>query len=169
MGTRTYAYLGIGSNMGDRFDNLQRAVTSINERLGEVVECSRVYDTEPQGFKSDNRFLNAVIKIIPKVSPGIMLKEIKDIETKAGRKQRKAGEGYQDRCIDIDILLFGSRTHTSKSLTIPHEKITERIFVLKPLVDIAPNIIVPGHNMTTIELLGMRHDFESITHIDKKL
>ncbi|MBO7338032.1 MAG: 2-amino-4-hydroxy-6-hydroxymethyldihydropteridine diphosphokinase [Paludibacteraceae bacterium] len=169
MGTRTYAYLGIGSNIGDRFDNLQRAVASINERLGEVVECSRVYDTEPMGFESSNRFLNAVIKIIPKVSPGVMLKEIKDIETQAGRKQRKPGEGYSDRCIDIDILLFGSRIHSSKTLTIPHEKLAERIFVLKPLVDIAPNLIVPGHAMTTIELLGMRHDFDTIKPIDKTL
>lgn len=169
MATRTYAYLGLGSNFGDRLKNLKTAIDKIDAVLGKVVEISRIYESEAVGFKSDNLFLNAAVKIVPNHSPGMTLEYIKQIETNMGRMQRKPGEMYSDRNIDIDILMFGSKIYKTKHLNIPHEKLADRMFVLKPLVDIAPNAIVPGFGITTIELLGLRHDFDSVKLYSTKL
>jgi 2-amino-4-hydroxy-6-hydroxymethyldihydropteridine diphosphokinase len=129
-------YLGLGSNLGDREANMLMAVRLIGERVGTVVRQSSFIDTEPWGFESDNRFLNAVILIETEHSPREVLLLTQQIEREMGRKKKSQASTYHDRPIDIDILLYDDLTVDESDLKIPHPLMHERDFVMMPLREI---------------------------------
>lgn len=130
------AYLGIGTNLGDRTDNLCRAVNLINEQAGHVLACSSFIETEPWGFNSDNPFLNAVLKIDTLHTPHELLRITQAIERTMGRTHKSINGNYSDRIIDIDILLYEDVVVNDTELTIPHPLIWKRSFVYEPLLEI---------------------------------
>ena len=134
------AYLGIGTNLGNRTNNMHSAIGLINERAGHVLACSSFIETEPWGFNSDNIFLNAVIEIETSHSPHELLRITQEIERTMGRTHKSVNGFYSDRVIDIDILFYGSLTVNDEDLTIPHPLIWQRPFVYKPLLEIAPHL-----------------------------
>ncbi len=134
------AYLGIGTNLGDRTDNLCRAVDLIDEQAGHVLACSSFIETEPWGFSSDNPFLNAVLKIDTLHTPHELLRITQAIERTMGRTNKSINGNYSDRIIDIDILLYEDVVVNDTELTIPHPLIWKRSFVYEPLLEIAPHL-----------------------------
>ena len=134
------AYLGIGTNLGDRTYNLYRAVNLINEQAGHVLACSSFIETEPWGFSSDNAFLNAVVEIDTLHSPHDLLRVTQEIERSMGRMHKSVNGVYSDRIIDIDILLYGDLTVNDSELIIPHPLMWQRRFVYEPLLEIAPHL-----------------------------
>ena len=134
------AYLGIGTNLGDRSENLHCAVKKINEQAGRVLACSSFIETEPWGFCSDNVFLNAVVKIDTSLTPHELLRVTQEIERAMGRTHKSVNGNYSDRIIDIDILLYEDMIVRDAELTIPHPLIWKRSFVYEPLLEIAPHL-----------------------------
>ena len=160
-------YLSIGSNLGERKLNLQKAIFLMREQLGEVVKISSVYDTPAWGFKSEN-FLNACLELETTLSPENLLEKLLKIEKQLGRL-RSFEEGYKSRTIDIDIIYYGKKIVTSEKLTIPHPKMKERRFVLRPLSDIAPQFYHPVLNKDTRNLLQECRDKSVIEKTKPKL
>jgi len=150
------AFLGIGTNLGNREANIEEALTRIEESLGEVLVSSSLYETEPWGVESSNRFLNMVVYIRTELTPTTLLGRILMVEAQMGRVRDE--EKNKQRIIDIDILLYEDRIITEPSLTIPHPRLTERRFVLVPLCEIAPDIVHPGKNKTFSQLLEACQD-----------
>ena len=144
-------YLGLGTNLGDREANIQTAVRLIGERVGTVVRQSSLIETEPWGFESPNKFLNAVILCETERTPRQVLRLTQKIERDMGRKKPIGGQSpsasdstdgtvlrrrYKDRPIDIDILLYDDITIDEPDLKIPHPLMHERDFVMIPLNEI---------------------------------
>jgi 2-amino-4-hydroxy-6-hydroxymethyldihydropteridine diphosphokinase len=146
------AYLGLGTNIGDKRLNLSSAIAIIEEKIGEVLAVSSFYETKPWGFESENMFLNAAIKVCTRLSPKELLVATQDIESCLGRKSKSVA-GYEDRTIDIDILLYDDLVYESNELTIPHPLMHERDFVMKPMAEIAPELEHPTlkENMKTLK------------------
>jgi len=134
-------YLSLGSNRGNKLENLQKAINLIAESVGQVTKISSIYKTSSWGFDSDD-FLNCCIITSTALNPEDLLSEIHEIEIKLGR-HRNSEEGYQARTIDIDILLFDNEIIFSKELMVPHKEMLKRKFVMIPLAEIAPNTIHP--------------------------
>ena len=137
------AYLGLGSNLGDREANISRAIALIAEQAGTVVRQSALFYSEPWGFDSDNAFVNAVVCIHTTLTPQRLLRTTQRIERQMGKDsrhatQRTAGQAdvYHDRPIDIDILLYDDINIHTPTLTIPHPHIDERPFVTVPLHEV---------------------------------
>ena len=128
-------YLGLGTNLGDRERNLQEAVRLIGERVGAVVRQSSVIETEPWGFQSPNRFLNAAVCVETDKTPREVLQLTQQIERDMGRTS-KSTFNYTDRLIDIDILLYDDLRVDDPDLVIPHPLISQRDFVMRPLSEI---------------------------------
>jgi 2-amino-4-hydroxy-6-hydroxymethyldihydropteridine pyrophosphokinase len=146
-------YLGLGTNLGDKEDNLHNAVNEIEKRIGNVLSLSAFYDTEPWGFNSDNTFLNAVLIAETNLLPLDVLTQTQNIEKDLGRIAKSVNRSYADRIIDIDILLYNDLILNTKQLTIPHPLMTERLFVMEPLVEVAPDLLHPVLGKTMKELL----------------
>jgi 2-amino-4-hydroxy-6-hydroxymethyldihydropteridine diphosphokinase len=134
-------FLSLGTNLGHRINNLNNAVQLINKRIGKVIKCSSLFKTEPWGFKSDNFFLNQVLLIKTNKLPEYVLKEIKIIEAEMGRL--RGSNVYESRIIDIDILFYEDIILDNINLKIPHPLLQERLFMLLPLFEIAPEFIHP--------------------------
>ena len=134
-------YLSLGTNQGDKLENLQNAIHLIDESIGGVQKISAIYKSPSWGFEG-NEFFNICISVSTDQRPATLLESLLAIEKELGRT-RANQEGYQNRNIDIDILLFEDEVILSKTLTVPHSKMLERKFVLLPLVEIAPNTIHP--------------------------
>ena len=146
-------YLGLGTNLGDKEQNLRMAVEKIGERIGKIVSLSAFYVTEPWGFSSGNSFLNAVVCADTKLPPLQLLNETQAIERELGRTHKSVNGQYSDRLIDIDILLYGEEVIKTAELVLPHPLMTERRFVMEPLVEIASDLIHPVFHKTMSELL----------------
>jgi 2-amino-4-hydroxy-6-hydroxymethyldihydropteridine diphosphokinase len=143
------AYLSLGSNIGDRAANLNEALRRLRS-LGEIVAVSSLYETEPVEVLAQPWFLNCAAKLETEKMPKQLLRGILGLEREMGR-QRRQNKG--PRNIDIDILLFGNSIVAATGLTIPHPALHERRFVLRPLVEIAPEVRHPIFKKTMHELL----------------
>jgi len=141
-------YLGLGSNLGNRQDNLDRALDFLSQRL-RVGKISSVYDTEPLDNINQPRFLNLVCQAYTKLAPTELLTLAKGIESKLGRIFSKSNA---PRPIDIDILFYGEQVIETPELVIPHPRLAERAFVLIPLAEIAPDLVHPVSGKTIKEL-----------------
>lgn len=130
------AYISIGSNLGNRLQNLQEAAFLLGAYVGEITAISKVYESASLGFDSSD-FLNACLVLETQLTPLAILEKILSIEKSMGRKRLQEG-GYEARIIDIDILYFDTEIIQSDHLVVPHSKLQERKFVLLPLADIAP-------------------------------
>lgn len=129
-------YLGLGTNLGDKQKNLNDAIRMLGNQVGEVEKVSSVIETEPEGFKSDNLFLNAVVKVRTALSPFELLDITQDVEKSLGRKEKSSNGIYHDRVIDIDILLYDDINISTPRLVIPHPRMAQREFVMTPLTEI---------------------------------
>lgn len=136
-------YLGLGTNLGDKEANLRAAVRAINEQIGKVISLSSFYATAPWGFASEHTFLNAVACVETLLSPIEVLHRTQEIERRLGRTEKSEGGVYHDRIIDIDLLLYNKVIMHTPELILPHPLMTERDFVMKPLVEIAPEVVHP--------------------------
>ena len=134
-------YLSLGTNMGDRRKNLSSALELIGHEVGTVVSESDIIETEPWGFESSNMFLNMVAKVETRLQPIEVLHATQKIERTLGRNKKSVDGAYHDRPIDIDILLYDDLVMNTPELTIPHPLMYQREFVMKPLAQIAPELI----------------------------
>ena len=131
-------YIAIGSNIGDKQQNIITAIEEIQKIIGIVTEVSSFFENEPQGFKSKNTFINACLICKTDLKPLATLKELKKIEKKMGRGKTKGF--YADRIIDLDIIFYDQIIYKSAELTIPHKDYKNRNFVLIPLKELSPLI-----------------------------
>ncbi|NKQ34495.1 MAG: 2-amino-4-hydroxy-6-hydroxymethyldihydropteridine diphosphokinase [Chloroflexi bacterium] len=141
-------YLGLGTNLGNRRRNLERAVLGLASALT-VTAVSPIYASEPWGITDQPEFLNICLAGRTAVSPAELLPFIKNLEVELGRQETIK---WGPRLIDIDILLYADWIVQSDDLTIPHAFMTERAFVLRPLADIAPDVIHPVNGLTVAEM-----------------
>lgn len=142
-------YLGLGSNTGDRWQNLRLAMYNLSQKI-HLLKVSPVYDTTPVGNTDQPRFLNLVCEANSLLTPAELLVLAKEIETKLGREP---GPPNSPRPIDIDILFYGDLVVNSPNMVIPHPRLHERAFVLVPLSEIAPNLKHPVSKKTVKQLL----------------
>lgn len=145
----TIAYLGLGTNLGDRLMNLGQAIQSLSAVVT-VLRSSRVYETLPVGFADQPKFLNQVAEIETELTPQDLLETVKHIELQMGR-QKTFRDG--PRLIDIDILFYGDRVIDLPNLTIPHPRLSTRAFVLAPLAELAPSLKHPVLGKTVVKML----------------
>jgi len=143
-------YLGLGANLGDREANLKKALQLLAARL-KVEKVSSFYETEPVGYADQPRFLNAVCEGTTGLEPLKLLRYVKDIERKMGRKRTFR---YAPRLIDIDILLYDDNILETPGLVLPHQRLAERAFVLVPLAEIAPETRHPVTGQTARQMAG---------------
>lgn len=140
-------YLGLGSNLGNKKMNMKTVVELLAERVGNISALSSIYETEPWGFESENTFLNAVVAMNTSLLPVELLLATQEIEKEIGRIAKSDGV-YHDRLIDIDILMYDKLVMHTPALTLPHPFIQDRLFVLEPLNEIAPEVMHPLFNTT---------------------
>ena len=136
MGVLSKIFLGIGSNLGDRQNNIQKALLELNAISITVEQVSTIIETDPEGGPSQGKFLNAVARCCTQLRPHDLLKNLKTIESKLGRVQTVH---HGPRTIDLDILLYDQQKISTKELTIPHPRMCERAFVMEPLKEIHPS------------------------------
>ncbi|MBM3420241.1 MAG: 2-amino-4-hydroxy-6-hydroxymethyldihydropteridine diphosphokinase [Bacteroidetes bacterium] len=146
--------LSLGSNMGDRAANLCGALLLLEESGLERVAVSRIYETEPWGFRAENSFYNLVAVYRTFLEPAGLMTVIADIETSMGRVRSLGVEGYESRVIDIDILFYGDRVINEGGLVIPHPRLAERRFVLEPLAELMPGKIHPVNSRPVSQMLS---------------
>lgn len=144
---RVKAYIGLGSNEGDRLGNVQQAVSLLKDVPGiTLIETSSIYETEPSGDQWGKWFVNAVVCVEVELSPFVLLEVCKDIEKRLIETHVKARgkSGNLERVMDLDILFFGEEVLCEKDLIVPHPRLLKRAFALVPLLEIAPEIRYPG-------------------------
>lgn len=147
------AYLGLGTNVGDKRGNLMTAAALLAERVGAVLALSALYETEPWGFESENTFLNAVIVMTTDLSPMELLDTTRLIEIEMGRIDKSDG-AYHDRIIDIDLLMVDDQIIHTERLVLPHPLMHKRSFVMEPLAEVAPEVKHPVFGKTMSKLLS---------------
>lgn len=153
----------LGSNLGNSLGILQKAVEMINERVGEVIKKSSIYQSKPWGFEHDNNFLNQIILINTEKGAEKLLELILEIEHDLGRIRE--GKSYKARTIDIDIIYYNEKVLNLENLKIPHPLLQERMFTLAPLVEILPHFIHPVFKESNLELLKKCPDNSEVTKI----
>jgi 2-amino-4-hydroxy-6-hydroxymethyldihydropteridine diphosphokinase len=146
------AYIGLGTNLGDRLGNIRKAMAAIRQVPGvAVLRISPIYQTSPVGRTDQPQFLNAVAEVGTGLAPQKLMKALLEIERSLGRVR---GEKWGPRTIDLDIVYYGDRTIKRKGLTVPHPEAAKRAFVLAPLCDLAPELVDPVHGKTVAQLLA---------------
>ncbi|MDX1652147.1 MAG: 2-amino-4-hydroxy-6-hydroxymethyldihydropteridine diphosphokinase [Brumimicrobium sp.] len=150
-------FLSLGSNLGERLQNLDRASKRLEQVFKSKLTASSVYESPPWGYESNNAFLNQCVGLKSELSPLEVLQVLQQVENEMGRK-RKSNGAYCDRIIDIDLLYYENEHIEEENLKIPHPKIYERKFVLKPLAEIAPNLLDPLKNKEIQDLLTLCND-----------
>ncbi|MQF48523.1 2-amino-4-hydroxy-6-hydroxymethyldihydropteridine diphosphokinase [SAR202 cluster bacterium AC-647-N09_OGT_505m] len=143
------AYLGLGSNLGDRGFNLRMAISLLCQRES-LIAISLVYETDPWGYTSQPPFLNLVCALETSLSPQGLLELAQEVERKLGRVHTFR---YGPRTIDVDILLYGNEVIQTQDLQIPHPMMSQRAFVLVPLAEFAPDLVHPSLDKSIGELL----------------
>ncbi len=155
-------YLGLGSNLGNRTLHLANARNAIGQKAGAISAASSIYDTAPWGPVPQDNYLNQVVCVSTRLTPRDLLEVLHEIERAAGR-DRKSEVRYGPRPLDLDILIYGDRAVTEDGLVIPHPRIAERAFVLVPLAEIAPDLLLDG--VPVRELVG-RIDSKTVARYD---
>lgn len=153
-------FLGLGSNIGDRLFHLHQAINMIEERLGNILAKSGIYETEPWGNRNQDSFLNMVVQVTVSLTAAETLNILKEIELQMGRKKKIH---WGPRIIDIDILFFNNEIFKEANLEVPHPQIAQRLFVLRPLSEIAPEYVHPVFNKKMIDLLSDCSDSSIVT------
>jgi len=164
MSNRTTAYLSLGSNLGDRKGNLLTARGLIEERTGILDRVSSLFETAPWGYESRNPFYNCCLAVSTFLKPLPLLDTLLGIEQQMGR--RRSNQGYSDRLIDVDILFYGDIAFSHPRLTLPHPSTPERLFVLVPLEEIAPELKDPVSGRTVREMLEFCSDPSSVKRVE---
>ncbi len=154
--TGNIIYLSLGSNLGNKLQNLKAAQKLIGNQLGSLGSVSQVYESNSWGYSSNNTFYNCCLSVTTTLDPASLMEGIKSIERILGRVRE--GRGYADRLIDIDLLFYGNEVLDSPGLSVPHPKMDERRFVLEPLVEIAADLVNPINGLTIREMLEKCRD-----------
>jgi 2-amino-4-hydroxy-6-hydroxymethyldihydropteridine diphosphokinase len=156
-------YLSLGSNLGDRAANIERALKRLGEEGVRIVRRSFFYQTEPVEFQAQGWFLNIAVEAETELMPRQLLRTIRNIERQLGRKRIvRAGP----RTVDIDILFYGANIVNAAELEIPHPRMTERRFVLVPMAEIAPELRHPVLRLTMAELLAATRDRSQVRKLN---
>lgn len=151
----TPAYVGLGSNLGDRKALLQAALEQLAAEPGvELLAVSACRDTAPVGFLDQPRFLNAAAAIETTLCARELLDRLLGVERRLGRV--RAGDRFGPRSIDLDLLVYGDEVIDEPGLEVPHPRLHERAFVLEPLVELAPDLVVPGRGRVSDLLAGLQ-------------
>ena len=161
-------YISLGSNLGNRKQYLQRAIVAISRHIGRVKAVSSIYETPAWGFVSDP-FYNVCIEVVTELVPEKCLEKLQEIEKKLGRVREPESTEYKPRTIDLDIIYYNSLVLEKENLHIPHNQLSNRRFVLVPLMDIIPNFVHPILNKTTEELLLFCEDNSLINKVKETL
>ena len=141
----TRSFVGLGSNLGDREGTILRALARLQDEPGlSVVRVSTLRETEPVGYLEQPQFLNGVVELATQLAARDLLTRLLAIERELGRT-RGEGPPLGPRTIDLDLLLYGDKVIAQAGLQIPHPRMHERRFVLEPLAELAPGVVVPGH------------------------
>lgn len=151
MANNNIYYLLLGGNQSNTEDLFGKSINLLNE-FGSVIRTSKIYSSEPWGFESKNLFLNQAIEYVSDLSPESLLINIHQIESSLGRKRKNTGI-YEDRAIDIDILIWNKGKFSSKNLTIPHAELHKRAFALIPLNELCEDYVHPVKGKKISELL----------------
>jgi len=159
----TTIYLSLGSNLGNRMSNLTRAGEAIQNRIGNLVKMSGVYQSEAWGYTSTNSFYNSCLSVLTHLDPLSVLDALLAIEESMGRVRTEGG--YADRIIDIDLLFYGDMSMEHPRLILPHPALDKRRFVLEPLAEIAPELVHPGRAINIRELLDRCSDKTILTRV----
>lgn len=159
-------FIGLGSNEGNSFQILSDAYLDLKKNVGYLIASSSIYETAPWGFESKNSFLNAVLKFETNHTPEEILNILQYLETKAGRK-RNESENYTDRTLDLDLLYYDNELSDKEELVLPHPRISERLFVLWPMVEIDAEWIDARHQKSMKQLLDETVDISAIKKSSK--
>jgi 2-amino-4-hydroxy-6-hydroxymethyldihydropteridine diphosphokinase len=161
-----WAFLGLGSNIEDRLGYLQAAVDALDAKPKIRVDTvSSVYETEPVGGPEQGPYLNLVARVATLLSPGALLRAGQSVEQTLGRERL---ERWGPRTIDVDILLYGTRTRRSRALEIPHPRLTQRPFALVPLLEVAPGMKLPdGRSIASV--LASLAPIEGVTMVGSQV
>jgi 2-amino-4-hydroxy-6-hydroxymethyldihydropteridine diphosphokinase len=145
----TVAYVGLGSNLGDREATIRRA----SELIG-AVRLSPIIETDPWGYADQPRFLNAAAELETALDPRQLLAHLLDVERRLGRE--RVGVRWGARTIDLDLLLYGDERISEPGLEVPHPRLNERAFVLEPLAALVPELKIPGNGTVSEALAGLQ-------------
>jgi 2-amino-4-hydroxy-6-hydroxymethyldihydropteridine diphosphokinase len=145
----TAVYVGLGSNLGDRESMITRAADLID-----AIRLSTIRETEPWGYEDQPAFLNAVAEVETDLAPRLLLGRLLDVEARLGRE--RGGPRWGPRTIDLDLLLYGDLAVDEPGLSVPHPRLTERLFVLEPLAELAPSRKIPGNGTVSEALSGLQ-------------
>lgn len=150
------AYLGFGTNLGDREENLRHAFRALRA-FARIDAISSIYQSEPVGFREQPDFWNLVVRIETELEPEALLAALKGIERELGRR---AAFRNAPRTLDIDILLYGAEVIQAPGLTVPHPRMLERAFVLRPLLELDPGLHLPGSGLELLNHLSEAEGLE---------